>query len=379
MAEPIIPRIALAMGLLWSACAAWAQTSPGAAPQQTTAVRDAYQGNWSPASPAASTGKEKADDAGLDLMREAGVAETGLDGFRARRNAALALRQGRLAEQDKAALREQAARINAARPGSFDGLMATYYAEFPAPAGWSALDAAARLQPDRMELIGPQLTHALREGDKDRLAAAAKAMKARGEMAPALYALADDLLLSVARDGVLIVAGEMDGFPVLVRQRAEGKRADALVIDERLLADAQYRALAWRQANAQGTPPESGKAFIAQLHRRTARPVFLSLALGRELAAEFAGQLHVTGLAMRMTDEDCCAADALLANWRAMRKSTKAGPLSRNYLVPGSALLLHFRAAGDERRAAELEHELRRLAAELGATRELQANGILPH
>jgi hypothetical protein len=379
MAETTIPRIALAIGLLWSASTAWAQISPGAAPQQTTTVRDAYQGNWSPSHPAASTGKEKADDARLDLLQEAAAAEPGLDGFRAQRNAALALRHGRLADQDRAELREQAARINAARPGSFDGLMSTYYAEFPAPAGWSALDAAARLQPERLELIGPQLTHALRDGDQERLAAAAKAMRTRGEIAPALYTLADDLLLSVARDGVLIVAGEMDGFPVLVRQRAEGKRADVLVIDERLLADAQYRALAWLQANAQGAPPESGKAFIAQLHRRTARPVFLSLALGRELAAEFAGQLHVTGLAMRMTAEACCTADALLANWRAMRKSTKAGPLSRNYLVPASALLLHYRAAGDERRTAELEHELRRLAAELGATRELQANGILPH
>ncbi|MFN3875532.1 MAG: hypothetical protein ACK4L7_06435, partial [Flavobacteriales bacterium] len=119
--------------------------------------------------------------------------------------------------------------------------------------------------------------------------------------------------------------------------------------------------------------------FIDLLHQRTARPVYLSLALGPEVAAPHAAQLHVAGLALRMAQGRCCDAEELRAAWKAMRKTTEAGPLSRNYLVPASALLLHYRAAGDERRASEMEHELRALAERLGATRELQANGILPH
>ncbi len=356
-----------------------AQTSPSHAQPQRSPVRDAYQGGWQPAAERAKD-KSNADDAALDLMSpDVDSGALSLDLFRAQRNAALARKEGRLGPAEQAQLREQAVTINSMRPNSFEGRMASYYAEFPAPAAWPELEAAARLQPERLELVGPLLTKALREGDRARLVPAAKDLKARGEVAPALYHIADDLLLSIDRDGVLIVAGEMDGFPVLVRQFAEGKRPDALVIDQRLLDDAAYRATAWRQAGANGAVPASASAFVEQLHARTSRPVFLSLALGRAVAAAHADKLHVTGLAMRMSAEACCPMAALDAAWKKMRKTTEAGPLSRNYLVPAAVLLNHSRAAGDERRASELEHELRQLASKLGATRELQANGILPH
>lgn len=365
-------------GLMSLALASTAQTQ-SAPEQQRSQVRDAYQGAWQ-IQPSADEQKAKTDGAVLDLLFESpNQSALSLDQFRAQRNAALSRNEGQLAPSDRAWMSQQAQVMNTVQPNSFDGKLANFYAEFPSPSAWSELDAAARLQPERLELIGPSLSQAVRNGGGETLHRAAKDMKARGEVAPALYSVADDMLLSVDRGGVLIVAGEMDGFPVLVRQYAEGKRPDALVIDHRLLGDAAYRAVAWKQAQASGTAPGSASAFVEQLHQRTARPVFLSLAVGRAVAAPFADQLHVTGLAMRITSKPCCTIAALQEAWSRMGKTTEAGPLSRNYLVPASTLLKHYRAVGDERRASELEHELRGLAKRLGATRELQANGILPH
>lgn len=355
-------------------CCAQTNTAPV---QLSGTVRDAYQGGWQVPAEAREVA---ADDAAFsDLLDSIGHVSLSLDQFRAGRNAALSRNQGQLNEADRTQLRQQAVVLNTMRPNSFEGHLANYYAEFPSVAAWPELDDAARLQPARLELIAPLLTRAVRDGDRAKLVPAAKDMKARGDVAPALYTLADDILLSVDRGAVLITAGEMDGFPLLVRQYAEGKRNDVLVIDHRLLDDPGYRTTAWKQAEASGAVPASATAFLDALDTRTKRPVFFSLALGRSVAARYAGRLHVSGLAMRVSDPACCPIAALDEAWKKMRKTTEAGPLSRNYLVPSVVLLKHYREIGNEQRAAELEHQVRQLAQRVGATRELQANGILPH
>jgi hypothetical protein len=69
----------------------------------------------------------------------------------------------------------------------------------------------------------------------------------------------------------------------------------------------------------------------------------------------------------------------LESRWAAFRKPMDAGPLSQNYLLPGSVLLLHYRAIGDEPRASRLEYELRDLAQRVGATNALFRSGVLAH
>jgi hypothetical protein len=101
--------------------------------------------------------------------------------------------------------------------------------------------------------------------------------------------------------------------------------------------------------------------------------------LGREWAERYATLLHVTGMAMRLSESPCCDIRKLDAAWSAMSHTTAAGPLSRNYAIPAAVLLKHHRAQGDEEKAALVEHQLRELAKRTGITRELQATGILPH
>lgn len=343
--------------------------------QRRSSVRDAYQGAWS-AAPERKD-KEMEPDPGLfDLT--ARPAEQ-LDVLRSTRNEALSRNQGVLANSDRAALRQQADQLNAAYPNSFEGHLARYYAAFPAPSSYAHLDLAKTMDPDRAELVAPLLTQAIREDDRVALARAARDMKARGDVAPALYTVAGDILLSVDRDGILIAAGEMDGFPLAVSQYAENKRTDVLVIDRRLLEDPVYRSRMWNRAKARGDVPGDANAFLSRLHVSCDRPVFLSLALGGSVAAGYTGLLHVTGMAMRMTNMPCCTIKQLESNWKAMRKTTDAGPIGRNYVIPAALLLKHYRTEGDEKKASEMEHELRGMAERMGLTNELIANGILQH
>lgn len=371
-------QLLVLVSILAQACV-WAQAVPAPA-QRVSHVMDAYQGAWSLSMSARE--KEQASqpasarDAHAEPVDGAGPR---LDALRQTRNAALIRSQGSLGSADRAAIQQQAEALSRGFPNSFEAHLANYYAEFPTATSFSHLALAHASNPERDELLAPMLTLALRDGDEGRLAAAAKAMKERGQMAAGLTDLARDILLGVDRGGILVTAGEMDGFPVLLRQYAEGERRDVLVIDLRLLSDGDYRSRAWRLAGAKGDAPATSDGFLGNVHLATARPVHLSLAVGRSIAAPLADQLHVAGLTLRLTAAECCATNKLESVWKAMRKTRSAGPLSRNYVVPAAALLKHYRSAGDESKASELEHELRRLANELGMTRELIANGILQH
>lgn len=371
-------RLLLTSGAALVAGLVLAQTEKAPSPRSAP-VRDAYQGAWG-----SSTEEREGMDRELDLtvfkiVDDVNSASNELNRFRAERNSVLISNQGQIKSGDRARLKKKASELNTAHPGSFEGELAAYYAEFPAAAAYGHLDEAARLQPARDELLGPLLTQALRNDDRLKLTAAAKEMRLRGEVAPGLLEMAEDILLSVEPGAVLIVAGEMDGFPLLVRQFAEGRRPDVLLVDHRLLEDPSYRARIWQRAKARGAVPPDEVSFPERLLHSCDRPLYFSLALGRGWAETYADRLHITGLAMRLSESPCCDPKALEATWKAMSKTVNAGPLSRNYIIPAVVLLKHHRSQGDEERASAMEHEVRQLAQQLGITRDLQAAGILAH
>lgn len=301
-----------------------------------------------------------------------------LNNLRMERNIILARNAGTVPPVDQARLVDLAADLNAASPNTFEAHMANYYVRFPAPSAFEELQKAMPLGGGREELLAPQLLDAARRDDVDELARKAIQMKMNGRVAPSLSRLAEDIMDSVEPGSILFSGGEMDAIPLWVEQYANGKHKDLLVVDERLLADPVYRARIWARCKARGGA--AGHAgFIPALASATDKPVYLSLSLGRELLAPLREKLYVTGLAMRYSGRGMDNIPLLVSRWDRLKKPMDAGPLSRNYLVPGAVLLEHYRAIGDEKQAALLEQELRMMAQRLGATSTLVKCGILQH
>lgn len=370
----LLRRTAFLLLLLLPA-AVWAQAAAEKAlEQQAPAIAEPYQGGWSV--PLDVTNKDV-------YMAVPNVvvgrnAQQQLDQLRLERNASLARNAGNIPGVDHARLVDLAMELNTAAPNSFEAHMANYYAQFPAPAAFQELDLAMLKGVDREELIAPRLVNAARKDITSELVIRAKEMKARGRIAPALYKVAEDILASLEPSAVLFAAGEMDAYPLWVEQFANGKHKDVLVVDERLLGDVAYRMRIWERTKARGEV--SGRTgFISNLAAATTRPVYLSLALGNTVMAPLKDRLYVTGLAMRLSSSAVDNMPLLEARWDRLKKPLDAGPLSRNYLVPGAVLLTHYRNIGDEARAARLEHELRGMAQKLGATSTLVKSGILQH
>lgn len=338
-------------------------------------AQDAYQGAWSvsDAQRTAAVWKALCDARPMDVNAQ-------FNWFRSERNARLSSNNGRLQEKDEAELNSIAERINSTAPGSFEQHLSSYYVGFPDRSAFKELEQASSAGPDRAELILPMLTWSNANGDKGALDRWCGQLEQRGGLAPALTDVASDLLLSVDEGGIVFTNGDMDAAPTLVRQRLHDQRRDVLVIDQRLLADPTYRQRVWNEAKASGPVPAPGPAFAHTLLGATNRPVFLALSLDREWFDAFQGQLCATGIAFAISGRNGCGTQTLEQRWGLMKKTMAAGPLSRNYLLPGSILLQKYRSEPtDEKRASQLEFELRAMAGKLGATQDLIKAGVLTH
>lgn len=365
----------LSIALFLLTCLVQAQVSAPAQDaerKRDTTVKDAVQGGWSYSRAEGKEALEMDDD-------QAASPQDRLDNLRAVRNEALVKNQGQLTPADRAELERMAGEVNTAFPQSFEAHLAGFYAEFPAPASFTHVDLATARDPNREEIIAPQLVNSARKDQREELVRWSSAMKERGEVSPALYRLAEDILASVDKNGVLIAAGEMDAYPIWVEQYADGQRNDVLVIDQRLLGDPAYRMRMWERTKANGVLPNDGPGFIERLPAAIERPVFLSLAVGAQVAGKYKGNLSVSGLALRFGAPSPNDITKLEERWKKMNKAVDAGPLARNYLVPGAVLLKHYRAIDDESRSATMEAELRTMAARMGATKLLFENGVFLH
>lgn len=316
-----------------------------------------------------------------DHWREANDAAPGVPAmqwnwFRSEYDALNSRNNGDLRAPDRARLDSIAGLLGATAPNSFEHHLARFYLQFPAQAAFTELDAAFDLAPDRPELAAPMMSKAMRDGDPGALAKWSKALAEEGGLAQPLLEVAQDILLCIPADAILFTNGDMDALPLIVAQLRQGNNPGVLVVDRRLLADPGYRSRIWAVAGGQGPPPAKGSVFARALVD-AGRPVYFALSLDRAWLDAFAEQLHAVGAAFRVGPSSPQDAPQLARNWAAMRKPANAGPLSRNYLLPGTVLLGQLQRTVDMDGAARVEADLRRLAAATGAMDELQRRGIL--
>lgn len=292
-------------------------------------------------------------------------------------NARRSSNNGAWKASDQAELEQIASVIKADAPASFEARLADYYVEFPQAEAFRQLEAARQLAPDRAELLAPLLNRAMLAGNAEELHARSAELLRRGGVAQPLLHAAKDVLLCLPANAVLFINGDMDGQPIIVRQSQQRDHPGVLLVDRRLLANKGYRERIWTEAGGQGAAPAAGPGFARGLMNAGMRPVYLALSLDLDWLAAFPGQLHAVGAAFRAGPPRADDAAALEKHWSAMAKPRNAGPLSRNYLLPGAVLLEQYRAAGADAKARGLEKELRQIAGATGGLSDLEKMGVL--
>lgn len=363
----LLPYILLALLPLRSA--AQTQESPPSAPPPV-----ALQGVYDNQIANSQAGQWKALNSA-----QPGNAQLQLNWFRSEYNARSSDNNGALKGSDRIALTTIADDIKASAPGSFEQHLADYYLEFPSGPAFKDLSAAYGMAPERVELLAPMLSKAMVEGDANGLKRWADALDSHGAIAVPLRSAAADVLMSVGANGILFTNGDMDTQPAVVSQVTTGERVDVLIVDQRLLSDAGYRTRVWNSAGAAGVVPGNGPGFAKAILSASARPLYFALSLDRSWLDAFPGELHAVGAVFRVGTARPEDAVMLAKHWASMKKPLDAGPLSRNYLLPGAVLLAHYRAAENTDKATAIEAELERIAKATGALKDLQKAGVLQH
>jgi hypothetical protein len=304
-------------------------------------------------------------------------AQARLHFFLAERDALLSTNNGSLRPADRAELQDIADGMRSEAPDGFEQHLAAYYLKFPGKAAFHELDAAAAMDPERAELASPLLTRAQLAGDVPALGLHARRLMQQGGVAPALLTAAADVLLCLPDQAILFTNGDMDGQPLLVQQFVHGLHPTVLVVDRRLLTQEAYRARVWAQVDARGSAPADGPGFAHALLAATDRPIYFALGLDHRWLAAFPDQLQAVGAAFHVAPPSDTDAAQLERDWANMKKPLDAGPISRNYLLPGSVLLARYRAEGRNAQAQALAAELRRMAQATGALDDLERSGVL--
>lgn len=337
-------------------------------------VPDPVQGGWETKdlkrSAAAWSATDAADASGQFLYQR----------FRAERNLALERGKGRLTDADHTLLEHLGGQVEQSSDAAAAAVV-RFHLAFPAigDAHYQALASAAEKEL-RNDLLPPLLVASVLRNDASAAQRWAVELDRSKSIPPALMTVAEDLMASVEQGAVLFTAGEMDSYPLWVLQLARGRRKDVQVEDIRLLDQREHRERVWKRSGGTGAAPGDAQAFLKAFVRLPkASPVYLSLALGREQLAPFISQGYVTGLAMQVSPVAVDNLPLVEERWKRFGKASNAGPLSHNYLVPGAMLLQHYRRTGQEQKAAQLEHELRRMAREMAAEQDLYKAGILEH
>lgn len=313
--------------------------------------------------------------------------------FQSEYAASMGQNNGHLPPADREHLDAIAGTLRKSAPISFERHLADYYLAFPAPNAFAALRAAEQAAPDRTELLSPMLTMALLQHDPAAMRKWSLALATHGAIAPALMAAANDVLLCLPERAVLFTNGDMDTQPALIGLQHDPRHAGVWIVDRRLLVDATYRAWVWRNLGRSGPVPPDGPGFAKALgvaqgpkgpsatsangKEDAPLPVYFSLGMDRSWLEALPGQLQAVGAVFRVGMPRAEDARALARNWADMAKPVQAGPMSRNYLVPGSLLLLQHRQAGRTSEAADVERDLRRLAVANGMERELRQMGLI--
>lgn len=256
------------------------------------------------------------------------------------------------------------------------------------------LQKAHAIDPTRPEVYSGFLTRFEMEGDWNKKSDYARQWYATQSMAPSLLYLANNMLESVDRNGILFTHGDNDTYPLWVLQEARQIRPDVTVINLSLASNRTYFLKLIDHRHIRIDLEEIERVFdqlpydrkrswmIRHLEQMNPdRPVYIALTVGNKNLTELEDQLWCTGLANRFTTQKIDNIALLRRNMEQrmlldhlqFQPYTESFPYEQGlaqstvavYLTPFLTLVEHYTEAGmatEANRYRELARQVGRLS-----------------
>lgn len=276
-------------------------------------------------------------------------------------------------------------------PESTEYNLAMYRAGGADISRFSYLEKAYKSNPQYPELFEELVVYYELTGDIDKRNYFLKQLYDGHSFAPALFDFGYNILMSVEKNGILIVCGDNDTYPLWMLQTVKGIRNDVTVMNISLIGEENYRPMFLKRngiaANETALSEEyqtkngylpSVQKFIASLAAKNpAKPLYIALTVDPDYTDSIKDDLYITGLAYKYSPKRFDNVAVLKNNWNNFRldylsmqfytenlgfTTTRQPLIDINYVAPAMILYEHYSLAGETEKAGELSN----LALSLG-------------
>lgn len=242
------------------------------------------------------------------------------------------------------------------------------------------LKEAERMQPDNSEVHVQLAAYYMIQNDRKNSLGYIDRLIENGRLSKSALLYAEDILLSMPKNGTLIAHGFDDMYAAWYQQKNNGVRPDVRVISLDFLQSAQYRKI----LSADYKIPESAIVDIAFLkhfcENNPEKRIGISLTTPKEYFQPLLHQLYIRGLVFEysLVPFDNFEANAYL--WKHVLKKelvfqsldAKGKQLSANYLPMLFVLRKAYRQLGDAQNSDKMEREIDRIATQSKKSEQVQ-------
>ncbi|MFC2088172.1 tetratricopeptide repeat protein [Calditrichota bacterium] len=242
------------------------------------------------------------------------------------------------------------------------------------------IEKAYAIDPDRPDTYYPFISHAVINGDKQKLLEFCNKLYRSKDTAPWLINYNYNVLMSVEKNAILITNGDNDTYPIWMLQTAKGVRSDVTVLNVSMSPEESYFNNTLKEKNinidyhqiktkakdkAKQNDPFRSK-FIQELIREIDKkypdiPIYFALTVYEKHFKPFKEDLYVTGLANKYSRsridniaivknniENRLRLDYLDFEWYSedFPGESIMNVLHTNYVLPFVMLAKHYKTSG---------------------------------
>ena len=247
------------------------------------------------------------------------------------------------------------------------------------------LQKAYELNPTSTELIDEFVAYYELTGNSAKKKEWCKKLSESKDIAKEVMEFDYNLIIALEKNAVLITHGEMDTYPLFIWQNVNNIRNDVMVLYLDLLEKDDYRNRKLQELGVtiSANFHSSQAQFLAELAQKLSnRSVYFSSTVSTEILKALKGNLFLTGLAFKYSEEGFENVQEIANAWETKFKKevvskkvtsgTLASKINMNY-VPGLILLAeYFRSQGLNDKAKLAEELAIKLAAEGGKEQQVK-------
>ncbi len=198
-------------------------------------------------------------------------------------------------------------------PNTFEGSYIAFLSSPKSNRDYESLLQAYEIDPERPEIFSALIAYYLLLDDPQKVKLYCTKLHRSQIIPEGLFEWNYNALMSVDEEAILITQGENDTYPALILQNVLGIRPKVKVLKLDLLA--YHKSYCQKLFFEEDIPPLGREVsfpftttdelyvFLQHIVAHSAKPVYLGVAISKQLRKRTAGELFLTGLAFRNTNE----------------------------------------------------------------------------